>query len=203
MVELDKEPIMHAYRFRLLSGVNEDFIRDVEVKSTQSFQDFHDIIREVSEFEGDDLASFFICDRKWSKLNEITLIDMGTQVEEIGDDNYDDDDDEMNLNYNMPTSVMSDSLIKDFIDDPHQRILYEYDILNEGIIYIELLKIAHAVEDVAYPVCITSKGSLFSREKSKEDINPEDIDEEELLKEFEDMLNGKGESNEYDIFAEE
>ena len=192
---------MHAYRFRLLSGLNEDFIRDIEIKSTQSFQDFHEIIREVSEFEGDDLASFFICDRKWSKLNEITLIDMGTQVEEISDDVY--DDDEINPNYNMPTSVMSDSVIKDFIDDPHQRILYEYDILNEGIIYIELLKIAPAAADVAYPLCITSKGSLVSHGRSREDIDPEDIDEEELLKEFEDMLNGKGESNEYDIFAEE
>lgn len=193
---------MHAFRFRLLSGVNEDYIRDIEIKSTQSFQDFHRIIREVSEFEGDDLASFFICDRKWSKLNEITLIDMGTQDDEISNDAYEDDD-EMNPGYNMPTSVMSDSVIKDFIDDPHQRILYEYDILNEGIIYIELLKIAPAAADVAYPLCITSKGSLLLQKKIKEDINPEDIDEEDLLKEFEDMLNGKAESNEYDIFAEE
>jgi len=194
---------MHAYRFRLLSDVNEDFIRDIEVKSTQSFHDFHKIVREVTGLKNDELASFFICDRKWTKLIEITLIDMGAKVEEKSNYFDDDDEDEIEASFNIPTSIMAESRIKDFIDDPHQRILYEYDIINEGIFYIELLKIVPAEANVAYPVCINSSGSLTPVDLPKEDNDSDEVDESDLLKEFEDMLNGEAESNEYDMFAEE
>jgi hypothetical protein len=186
---------MHAYKFRLLSDENDEFLRDVEIKSTQTFSDLHSIIKKIAGIDGNELASFFICDRKWNKLKEITLIDM---VEEDYDIEEDIEDEEKEQEYRMPLSVMDKSFIKDYIDDPHQRLLYEYDILNQSSLYIELIKISPTDPKTKYPVCVKSKGTLTAPKMVKEDFFPEEIDERELLKEFEEMLNGDIEGEEPD-----
>lgn len=38
---------MHAYRFRLLFDEQEDFLRDFELLSSQTFADFHDLIKNL------------------------------------------------------------------------------------------------------------------------------------------------------------
>ena len=52
---------MHAYRFRMLMDDQEDFLRDFEILSSQTFLDFHNLIRESVELQGNELASFFVC----------------------------------------------------------------------------------------------------------------------------------------------
>ena len=139
---------MHIYKFRILSDEDENFIRDIEIKSTQSFEDFHYIILESIDFIGHELASFYMCDRKWDKLREITLLDMmgPTEPETKSDDDEFDVKPEV-----IPIFIMKDSKINKFIDDPHQRLVYEYDFLNPHTFYIELLKIQTAEEGVYYP----------------------------------------------------
>jgi hypothetical protein len=187
---------MHAYKFRLLSDENDEFLRDIEIKSTQTFKDFHNIIKKVAGIDGNELASFFICDRKWNKMKEITLIDM--EEDDYESEQEDLDDEEEETEFRMPLSIMEKSVIKDFIDDPHQRILYEYDILNQSSLYIELIKISPTDPKAKYPVCVKSKGTLTAPKSVKEDFVPEDIDESELLKEFEEMLNHDVEGEETD-----
>lgn len=181
---------MHAYRFRLLSDENDEFLRDIEIKSTQTFKDFHTAIKKSASINSLELASFFICDRKWNKLKEITLIDMEEGDTDVGDNV----DDEQEKEYRVPLSVMDKAILKDYIDDPHQRLLYEYDILNQSALFIELIHISPAEAKTKYPVCVKSKGSLTAPKINREDFIPEDVDERELLKEFEDMLNGDMES---------
>ena len=188
---------MHAYRFRLLSDENDKFVRDVDVKATQSFKEFHDLIREVVQLDGNELASFFICDRRWNKVKEITLIDMEDRIEE----NVDNDENE---SYSIPISVMEESILKDFIDDPHQRMLYEYDILKQGSLFIELMKVIPADESVVYPVCVKSEGALIAKKEIEGDFVPPEVDEDELLKEFEEMMNDEETSGEgFETFFEE
>ncbi len=67
---------MHAYRFRMLHEDQEDFLRDFDILASQSFADFHQIIKQSVELSGNELASFFVCDRNWRKKKEITLINM-------------------------------------------------------------------------------------------------------------------------------
>jgi hypothetical protein len=192
---------MHAYRFRLLSDENDEFLRDIEIKSTQTFKDFHAIIKKAASINGNELASFFICDRKWNKIKEITLIDM-----EEGDTNVDEPDEEdEEKEFRMPLSVMEKSLIKDYIDDPHQRLLYEYDIMNQSALFIELINISAADNKSKYPVCVKSKGSLVAPKIIRDEFVPEDVDERELLKEFEEMLNGdvEGEESEQPFYDPE
>jgi hypothetical protein len=192
---------MHAYKFRLLSDENDEFLRDIEIKSTQTFKDFHTIIKKSASIDGNELASFFICDRKWNKLKEITLIDM----EEGDTDGVDNMDDEQDKDYRVPLSVMDKAILKDYIDDPHQRLLYEYDILNQCALFIELIHISPTESKTKYPVCVKSKGSLTAPKINRDDFIPEDVDERELLKEFEDMLNGdmEGEDTEQPYYEPE
>ena len=77
---------------------------------------------------------------------------------------------------------MRDSSLKDFVDDPHQRMLYEYDFLNMKTFYIELIQISEAEKDIKYPVCTRSVGQLEIKKKitPENGAAPEDMDLEEL-----------------------
>ena len=75
---------MHAYRFRILTDEQEDFVRDVEIMANQTFLDFHNYLVRLLEFNSNELASFSICNSKWYKLCEITLLDM--ELEEMSED---------------------------------------------------------------------------------------------------------------------
>ena len=60
---------MYIYKFRLLYDEIEGFVRDYEIGAKQTFKDFHDIIlKSIPGLDPKELASFYICDRKWNKL---------------------------------------------------------------------------------------------------------------------------------------
>ena len=78
---------MYIYKFRLLYDEIEGFVRDYEIGAKQTFKDFHDIIlQSIKGLDPKELASFYICDRKWNKLKEITLFDMNSEVESFRND---------------------------------------------------------------------------------------------------------------------
>ena len=107
---------MHVYKFRVLSDIEEDFYRDIEIKATQTFQDLHDILIENLNFNKNELASFYLSNNNWEKLKEITLIDMGETTE-------------------TKTPIMKNAILRDYIDDPHQRIIWVYDFLKMNILH--------------------------------------------------------------------
>ena len=55
---------------------------------------------------------------------------------------------------------MKESVLKTFISDPHQHIIFEYDFLNPKIFYIELLKTLQAEDGVEYPRCTNAVKTL-------------------------------------------
>lgn len=147
---------MQVYRFRILFDEQEDFLRDIEIKPGQTFKDFHDIILRSVEIEGNELASFFICDPGWNKQREITLIDMGLKAPESDFD----DDDRKPVHTPIPVMIMEDVKIREVIDDPHQRILFEYNFLNPVTFFIELIKIVEGDPAKEYPVCVKKEGTM-------------------------------------------
>lgn len=147
---------MYVYKFRLLFDDVEDFVRDYEILSKQTFLDFHRcILDSIQGLGSEELASFHICDRKWNKRNEITLMDMSIDQEDDEEELRDEEEGEV-----QPPITMAEARISDFIDDPHQRIIYEHDFMNIRTFYIELLKSYEAKPDKKYPVCIYSSAEL-------------------------------------------
>lgn len=147
---------MYIYKFRITTDEIEDFLRDIEILSTQTFEHLHYFIVETLEIKQSELASFFICDQKWRKKQEITLIDMGDE------DTFTDDDDEdpSLIKHRIPRTVMQNAVLNQFIDDPHQLISYEYDYTNPVIFNIELIKTTQAIQGIDYPRCTQLVGKL-------------------------------------------
>ena len=157
---------MRVYRFKLLHEELEEFYRDIEISSEQTFKDFNDIILSSSNLKGNELASFYICEKDWSKINEITLLDMSTENEKNS------------------KNTMSDAILKDFIETSHQRLIYEYDFLNLTTFYIELVKTSEQKNKIKLPRCISGKGNI----KANKSLGKEENLQDELLKDFNDLL---------------
>lgn len=173
---------MHAYRFRLLAEDQDEFLRDIDILAKQSFEDFHKFLTTLFKLNSAELASFYICDNKWRRLKELTLIDM---KQDEGPE--DEDEDEKPLKKSkLPVFVMNQVRIKDMIDDPHQRLIYEYDFLNPVIFYIELFKIVPGDKNRDYPLCSRSEGE-FVRAPIRSRFSIEDLGED-LLTSEDDIL---------------
>ena len=174
---------MYTYKFRLLFDDVEDFVRDYEILAKQTFKDFHDVIVESIEgLDGKELASFYICDGRWEKKKEITLIDM-----DIDDDSLAEDKNERYIS----KSIMSESILSDFIDDPHQRLIYEYNFLNINTFYVELLKMFESNMEEKYPRCTHAAGKLpkINSNLLDDDLDidmGDDSDEEESVDYYDD-----------------
>lgn len=173
---------MHAYRFRLLAEDQDEFLRDIDILASQSFEDFHQFLITMFKLKSDELASFYICDNKWRRLKELTLIDM--DHDEEADD--EDEDEKPAKKNKLPVFVMKQVKIKDIIDDPHQRLIYEYDFLNPVVFYIELFKIVPGDKRHNYPQCARSEGE-FVRAPLRKRFAIEDLGED-LLTTEDDIL---------------
>jgi hypothetical protein len=175
---------MQVYRFRLLFEEQEDFLRDIEIKPGQTFKDFHDIILQSVDIESNELASFFICDPGWSKQREITLIDMGLKVPDTDFD----DDDRKPVEVPIPVMIMEDVKIREVIDDPHQRILFEYNFLNPTTFFIELTKIVEGDPKKQYPACVKKEGTMTPTVAPNFLSFLDDPDEEAMLGELDKLI---------------
>src|SRR5215470_4366321 len=98
---------MAIYKFRITFEEHEDVSRDLEIKSTQSFEELHSAILSSIGFDNKQTASFFMSDDNWKKGREISLAEKSNTEQKI--------------------SVMKKSRLCDFIADPHQKIYYIYD----------------------------------------------------------------------------
>jgi hypothetical protein len=163
---------MHAYRFRILSEENEDFLMDIELKAKQSFLDFHNALKKFSNITSNELASFYVCDDKWRKKTEIMLIDMNEPDEES----------------TKPVITMEKALMNQIIDNPHQKFLYVYDFMKMHTFYIELMQIRPTSSSLEYPALIKKEGEINLNKPSgllgfiEEDDAPDLVsDEDETL----------------------
>ena len=176
---------MHAYRFRILNEDQDNFVRDIDILANQTFQDFHQAFIDMFNLKNDELASFYICDSRWIRLKELTLIDMRhDEIEET------DDEDSKDMKTHIPVSVMKDVKIKDAIDDPHQRLIYE------------LIKIIKSEEGKTYPLVVRSVGD-FVRTPSHRNFVIDDL-KEDLLTSEDDILDDtfEVENEDFDLINE-
>ena len=134
---------MAVYKFKVSFEDYEDTFRLIEIKSSQTFFDFHKAILEAIGFDNKQMASFYMSNDSWKKEQEITLEDMT------------DDGDEKTI----PIPTMKDSRLSMFINDPHQKIIYVYDYLEMWTLQIELTGIEIKEKaGVKYPACTKSVG---------------------------------------------
>ncbi|MFN8712050.1 MAG: IS1096 element passenger TnpR family protein [Bacteroidota bacterium] len=161
---------MAVYRFRIWFEDQEDTYREIDVQTRQFFADLHRIIQQAVDFDNSKDASFFISDDYWRKGREIAL---NPKV------NDDDDDDDYRRPKKPGPIAMRDARIADFIDDPHQKILYIFDPQVLWTFCIELVRILDDEPKTTYPKISKSVG--VAPKQYKVNTPPPDVDEDEEL----------------------
>jgi len=169
---------MYYYKFKISFDEVENFERNIEILSSDNFESLHQILYESIGLAGRELASFSICDTKWNKKQEITLIDM--HDERASETPIYEEEEEYSTSSNIPKFIMKDAVLKDFITDPHQHIMYEYNFINPQVFYVELLKTLPVKENAVYPRCTFSKGVLPKSDELLMAADPE----EDFLNDF-------------------
>ena len=143
-------------KFRLISNEQDDFIRDFEVLGEQTFFQFHMAIQDNLHFDKSQIASFFVCNEKWEKEQEITLFELSEEE-------------------NANVIVMDNAVIKDYISEVHDKMLYVFDVFNERLFFMELVEKSDTDPSKQYPNCSFEQGhtpqqilmdSIFSSTKA-------------------------------------
>lgn len=156
---------MAVYHFKLSFEDDQDVYREIEIKSTQTFEDFHNSIVQSINFDNVHDASFFISDNLWHNGDEITRFPVK-------------DNDNHNKTETL-TRQMSKCKMASLIDDPHQRFIYVYDPKISWTFLVELIKIVPDNVKVSYPVCVKSNGDAPKQYKNLKEI-PVVVEEDEF-----------------------
>jgi hypothetical protein len=183
---------MAGLKFRVLldSDSSQDIFRDILISDTDNFESLYSSIVSSFQFQGNQMASFYVSNDNWDKGHEISLEDM----------TYDDD------SIDSPAAVMKSAIIKDFLEEPDQKFILVYDFMRMWIFLLEI--IGYEKEGPDKPQLLLSVGMAppeDSKSSSENDaIFSEELDEEDDefgFNEFDDELDEDdlGESyNEYD-----
>jgi hypothetical protein len=179
---------MAVYRFRITFEDFDDVHRDIEIKSTQTFEDLHLAIHSAIGFDGAKPASFYMSDDYWKKGKEITNRELTDTEREL-------------------VTTMKKSRLCDFIADPHQKIYFIFDFSAMWSFHIELVKIIVSEEaGASYPRCVKVIGDApkqYGVTNLGAVPEPDDFDDTQSLLDLEEELPEGTEGDEVLVSAEE
>jgi hypothetical protein len=164
---------MIIYRFRITSEEQEDFLREIDIQPVQTFLDFHEIIQSCADLDLSEKAFFYTTDKKYKKHQEISLKPEKKQVKK-----YDGELDEIITEVKVP-HLMKDSTLKKYIEDPHQKMIYEHFGKEFHAFHIELFKLFKAEDDFLLPKCVKKIGEL--PKKIEIPVIPDEMPEDDII----------------------
>ena len=162
----------------ILSGEEEDFVRELVIDGDSTFLDLHKAIQKSVKFDAGQLASFFVSDDEWSKNEEITLMQM--------------DEDESVL-------LMDQVKISEYIDSAKDKLIYTFDFFSNRGFFVEVLDVA-GDKNLEAAMVVRSEGAVPLQIELDD---PFEFQEEEIFdfEEDDDIMSGYGE-DEFDGFSE-
>lgn len=169
---------MRIYRFRVMIDDPSEAFRDIEIKSEQTFLQFHKAIKDAFGFTGEEMACFYVSDDDWGKGPEIPLADLGFGVD----------------GETAPT-LMDKVYISDHMRSTRQRYIYVYDFLHHWSFLIELVHASEPEKGRKYPRVVLSHGTPPA-ESSRMDRSLMPSDEDDMREEAEELL---GEEDDMDF----
>jgi len=131
---------MALYRFRINFEDYDDVMREIDVKSNQTFEDLHRAIHQSTGYNCEYPSSFYISNDQWIKGEEITFMPNQKRID-------------------RGVALMDKVKLLKYIDDPHQKFYYTFNFDRPFDFHVELLKII--LEDnpgTTYPAIIKSVG---------------------------------------------
>ena len=123
------------YRFRMLRDENDNFVRDFEVKATDTLLDLHEFIIKMLRYD-QCMASFFTADDRWERTQEYTYMDMDGGMGDGGN--------------GMPLP-MAMARLEEVLTHLHDRLIYVFDPFTQRAYYIELIEAKEPQKGMEYP----------------------------------------------------
>ena len=158
------------YRLRVFLETNgDDVYRDIEIQGDDTLEDLHNVIVQSFDFAGDQMASFYLTDEELNQGMEIPLFNM----------------DESNRANNM----MSNTQIKDVLDEENSNLIYVYDFLNMWRFLVGLMEKVEEIPGENYPQVVGAQG-----------LRPEDAPEIDFSENMEDENDIFGDENPFGEF---
>ena len=166
------------YTFRVLLDTEEDVFRDIVISSDDLFLSFHNEIKKSFDFDGSEMASFYMSDDEWSKGQEVTLMKM--------------DFDDGSSSVEMDSTPMDE-----FMRKQGDKMVYVFDFLLMWCFFVELVNISETKPLQQLPFCEKTFGDSPYQygkklEPKAEDekhllINKKAVTADDLLKDFDDL----------------
>ncbi len=135
---------------------DSEIFREIVIAEGQHLEHLHKTIVKSFDFDGDEMASFYLSDENWEKGQEYPLEDMGDEGDEI--------------------VIMKKAKVEDLVSDAGDRLVYIYDFMKMNTFLIELLEVGKKVESKKYPLITKTVGEL-----PEDDVDDEDGDEDDDL----------------------
>jgi hypothetical protein len=131
---------MALYRFRVTFEDYDDVMREIDVKSNQTFEDLHRAIHQSTGYNSEYPSSFYISNDQWMKGEEITYLPNQKRID-------------------RRVPLMDNVKLLSYIDDPHQKFYYTFNFDRPFDFHVELMKIIlEEKAGVVYPAVIKSVG---------------------------------------------
>lgn len=116
------------YKITFFSEEKDNFKLTFECNSDATFLDLHNAVLDAVKYPNDQMTSFFICNDKGEREQEVTLVEMDNSFE------YD----------NM---VMESTPLSELLTEPKQRLQYVFDPMFDRYFYGFLSNIAPGHKD--------------------------------------------------------
>jgi hypothetical protein len=113
---------MAIYRFKISFEDYDEVEREIDIKSTQTFEDLHRALHRSTGYPAEVSSSFYISNDFWNKGQEISFLASEKKIEQ-------------------GVSLMDKSKLSSFIDDPHQKFYYTYNFERPFDFHVQLIKI--------------------------------------------------------------
>lgn len=130
---------MAIYRFKVSFEDYDDVIREIDIKSTQTFEDLHHAIHRTTGYNSDKSSSFYVSNDHWIKAEEIAFLPSQRKAD-------------------AGVALMTGTKLYKFIDDPHQKFYYTYNFERPYDFHVELIKILDEEKGKEYPTLVRSNG---------------------------------------------
>ena len=130
---------MAIYKFKITFEDFDDVVREIDIKSNQTFEDLHKAIHKSTGYNAEKSSSFYVSTDNWLKGDEIAYLPSERKKDRV--------------------VLMENSKLSGFIEDPHQKFYYIYNFDRPFDFHVELIKII--LEDdprIEYPFLFKSTG---------------------------------------------
>lgn len=133
---------MAIYRFKISFEDYDEVVREIDIKSNQTFEDLHRAIHRATGYNAEKSSSFYVSNDQWIKNQEIAYLPAQRKLDN-------------------GVTLMENAKLSQFIDDPHQKFYYIYHFDKPFDFHVELIKIS--LDDTTgkeYPCVVRGLGEV-------------------------------------------